>query len=85
MRCFAAWLFAGLLLLCGCGAAYTVTRTAPDGTVVTATAAVREKQGRMAFTFSGDPAGAMEITLEKENVEPVSLPAGLLRTLIPAR
>jgi hypothetical protein len=72
------------LLLGGCGATYTITRTAPDGTQVSAMAQVAEKQGEMSFTFDGDPGGAMTITLDKTNVEPVNMPAETLRILLDA-
>jgi uncharacterized lipoprotein YajG len=69
-------------LVAGCGATYNLSRTSPDGTTVTAAATVMEKQGSMVFSFDGDPAGAMKITLEKKNAEPVNMPAELAQTLM---
>jgi hypothetical protein len=70
------------LALVGCGASYSITRTAPGGASVSASAWVAEKQGTMQFTFDGDPNGSMTITLDKTNVEPTAMPADLVKLLM---
>jgi len=77
-------IYALVLVLSGCGAVYTVTRTAPDGSSVVASAKTAERAGSIDFTFSGDPAGEMRIQLKKINTEPVNLTSETLRELLSA-
>jgi hypothetical protein len=71
-------------MLCGCGATYRVSRTGPDGVVLTAEAYTSEKSESIEFDFKGDlDTGRVNgLSFKKVGAEPVNMTADTLRALM---
>lgn len=72
------------LLLAGCGASYSITRTTPDGATLNAQAWTSESSDSVKFTFQGNlQTGVVTgLTLEKLGAQPVNMTAQTLEALL---